>query len=130
MPCENELTMAELLFFDPMPRMLPLYQALKAALESRYPEMTAAVAKTQISFRNRHIFAMASLPWKKRKGWPDEYLLVSFGLNRRESSPRVAQAAEPYPNRWTHHVIVQRPEELDGELLAWLDEAYRFAAAK
>lgn len=130
MDAEKELAGSELLFFDPFPRVLPLYQALKEKLESRYPHMTLTISKTQISFRNRHIFAMVSLPWKRRKGWPQEYLLLSFGLARRLSSPRVAQATEPYPNRWTHHVIIERPEELDGELLEWLDEAYEFAANK
>ena len=37
---------------------------------------------------------------------------------------------EPYPNRWTHHVLVTREEELDGELLGWLEEAYEFARNK
>ena len=44
-------------------------------------------------------------------------------------SPRleqIAAAAEPYPNRWTHHVPVATPAELDGELLDWLEQAYAF----
>ena len=39
-------------------------------------------------------------------------------------------AVEPYPGRWTHHILVRTPEEIDGELLAWIDEAYAFANAK
>lgn len=33
------MTNDELLYFDKMPRMLPIYQALKAQLERAYPEM-------------------------------------------------------------------------------------------
>lgn len=124
------MTPDELLFFDKMPRLLPLYQALREKLQSAYPDMAVKVTKTQISFRNRHVFAMASLPWRRMKGWPAEYLLVSFGLSHQKQSPRIAQSVEPYPNRWTHHVPVERVEELDAELLGWLDEAFQFSMVK
>lgn len=120
----------EIAFFNRMPQMLPLYAALREKLERAYPDMDVRVAKTQISFRNRHVFAMASLPWRKVKGWPEAYLLVSFGLPCRKESPRIAQAVEAYPNRWTHHVLVVAEDEIDDTLMSWLDEAFRFSAAK
>lgn len=124
------MTNDELLYFDKMPRMLPLYQTLRQRLDSAYPEMTVKITKTQISFRSRYVFAMASLPWRRVKGWPAEYLLVSFGLSYQKASPRIAQSVEAYPNRWTHHVIVERAEEIDAELLGWIDEAYQFSIVK
>ena len=36
---------------------------------------------------------------------------------------------EPYPNRWTHHVMIGSAEEIDQELLGWLWEAAQFAAS-
>lgn len=120
----------ELLFFDKMPAMLPVYARLREQLEAAYPDLGIRVGKSQISFRNRYGFAAASLPWRRVKGWPAEYLLVSFGLARRLDDPRIAQAVEPYPNRWTHHVLVQTPEEVDETLLRWIDEAYWFAQSK
>ena len=92
--------------------------------------MTVKAAKTQISFRNRHVFAMASPPWRRLRGAPEEYLLVSFGLSHQSDSPRVWQSVEAYPGRWTHHAIVTREQDLDGELLALIDEAYHFAMVK
>lgn len=120
----------EIAFFNRMPQMLPLYVALREKLERAYPDMDVRVAKTQISFRNRHVFAMASLPWRRVKGWPEAYLLVSFGLPCRKESPRIAQAVEAYPNRWTHHVLVVAEDEIDDTLMSWLDEAFWFSAAK
>ena len=120
----------ELLFFDKMPAMLPVYARLREQLEAAYPDLGIRVGKSQISFCNRYGFAAASLPWRRVKGWPAEYLLVSFGLARRLDDPRIAQAVEPYPNRWTHHVLVQTPEEVDETLLRWIDEAYWFAQSK
>lgn len=120
----------ELLFFDQMPAILPVYARLREQLEAAYPDLGIRVGKSQISFRNRYGFAAASLPWRRVKGWPAEYLLVTFGLARRLDDPRIAQAVEPYPNRWTHHVLVQTPEEVDETLLRWIDEAYWFAQSK
>lgn len=124
------MTTDERMFFNRMPVLLPLYAALREAVEARCPGMEIRVAKTQVSFCSRHVFAMASPPWRRIRGWPEEYLLVSFGLSRRQDSARIVQAVEPYPNRWTHHVIVRRPEEIDAELLGWLEEAYRFSMEK
>lgn len=124
------MTTDELLFFDRLPRFLPVYAALKELLSARYPEMTVKVAKTQISFRSRYVFAIASLPYRRKKEWPKEYLMVSFGLPAQKISPRIALSVEAYPGRWTHHVLVERPEELDAELLGWIDEAYQFSQIK
>ena len=125
-----ELTMDEVMLFDRHPDVLPLYAALREKLAAAYPRMTSKVSKTQVSFRERYVFAMVSPPWRRVRGWPERYLLVSFGLSHRSGHPRVASCVEAYPGRWTHHVVVARAEELDGELMALIDEAYRFSMVK
>ena len=120
----------ELLFWDRWPRLLPLYELLRERLMSAYPEMKIKVSKSQISFYNRHMFAMASPPVRRRKTWPKEFMMVSFGLSYQVDSPRIAMSAEAYPNRWTHHVLVEGAEVIDGALLGWIDEAYRFSESK
>ena len=124
------MTDAELLFFNDMPQMFPVYAKLREELDRAGLDCTAKVGKTQITLRNRYVFAGVSLPWRKVKGWPEVYLLVSFGLSYRKEDPRIALATEPYPNRWTHHVVVSREEEVDGQLLGWLREARDFARCK
>ena len=76
------------------------------------------------------IQATLANPANRVRGWPERYLLVSFGLSHRSGHPRVASCVEAYPGRWTHHVVVTRAEELDGELMALIDEAYRFSMVK
>ena len=120
----------ELLFFDRIPRMLPVYETLRNELAQRYPQMKITVGKTQISFRSRYIFAMASLPVSRIRGCPDEFLLVSFGLSRRLEDDRIFQAVEPCPNRWTHHVVVTGRREIDSRLMQWLEEAHQFSMTK
>ena len=120
----------ELMFFDQYPDLTWIYEALKDSLLARYDDVQVKVSKSQISFYNRHMFAMVSLPLRHKKDWPQEFLMVSFGLEHKLENDRIAVAVEPYPNRWTHHVIVESPEEIDDELLAWLDEAYEFSNSK
>ena len=122
------MTADELLFFDPMPRALPLYEALSEMLVAAFPNVTVRVQKTQITFRERYGFAFVSL--RRMKGCPEVFLILSFGLRHRLDSPRVAAAVEPYPNRWTHHVIVSDESQLDGELMGWLRQAHDFAQTK
>lgn len=124
------MTADELLFWDRQPQLLPLYELLRERLMSAYPEMKIKVSKSQISFYNRHMFAMASPPVRRRKTWPKEFMMVSFGLSYQIDSPRIAMSVEAYPNRWTHHVIVESPEDTDGTLLGWIHEAYLFSDSK
>ena len=87
--------------------------------------------KTQISFYSRRMFAAVSFtPVRKAKDRPDPYLTITFGLPYRKESARIDVAVEPYPNRWTHHVLIGTVEEIDDELLSWIEEAAAFAQSK
>ncbi len=119
-----------LAFFEGKPAELAVYRGLFRLLDGAFPEGWVKVQKTQISFYDRHLYAAASLLLRRRKGWPEHCLLVTFGLSHRVESPRIAAAAEPYPNRWTHHVTVAGEEEIDGELMGWLREAHDYAFLK
>lgn len=39
-------------------------------------------------------------------------------------------AVEPYPGRWTHHILIDAPDQIDAQLLAWLQAAHAFALVK
>lgn len=119
-----------LFFFDGRPLELALYQTLFRSMETAFPGASVRVQKTQISFYGRHLFAAVSLPVRRRKGWPEHCIVVTIGLSYRLESPRIAVAVEPYPNRWTHHVLVSGEEQIDGELLDWLKEAWAFSENK
>lgn len=45
-------------------------------------------------------------------------------------SPRIEAASEPYPNRWTHHVLISDLNEIDDELMGWIKEAAVFSDKK
>ena len=120
-----------LFFFDKHPEALPLYEALEERIRSEIQDVTIKVQKTQISFANKHNFAFVSfLPARKAKERPDIYITVTFGLGYRKESPRIDAATEPYPNRWTHHMLISQVDEVDDELLGWIKEAGVFSAGK
>ncbi len=120
----------EILFFDKVPQLLPIYETLRNRLVEKYGDTEVKVSKTQISFRNKHIFAMVSLPLRRIKNTPKVYLFISFGLSYRLDSSRIFQAVEPYPNRLTHHVLIEHSDDVDAQLMGWLDAAYQFSMIK
>ena len=128
---KSELYVGDVLFyFHERPMEHSLYEALEARMEEAFPDATVKVQRSQISFYAHHLFAAAPLPVRRKKDWPARCLLVTFGLSHRVDHPRIAVAVEPYPNRWTHHVVVSAPEEIDGQLMDWLREAHDFALVK
>lgn len=127
----REIDADTLMFFDRHTAALPLYRAFEAVLFASFPVVNKRVQKTQITFSNRHVFACVSFARVKRKAeLPAGYMVLTLGLPAPLASERVAVKTEPYPGRWTHHIVVSKPEELDEELLSWVREAYDFAAAK
>ena len=118
-------------FFDAHPDAFPLYDKFEKRVTEHVPEVRIKVQKTQISFYNRHMFACVSFARvRKKKDCPDSYIVVTFGLDHRAVSPRIDIATEPYPNRWTHHVLISELSEIDDELMAWVEEAASFSDRK
>lgn len=118
-------------FFDRYPDAIPLYEKFEKCVEDLVPEVRIKVQKTQISFYNRHMFACVSFAGvRRKKDCPDCYIVVTFGLEHKAESPRIDIATEPYPNRWTHHVLISELEEIDDELMGWIREAAEFSDRK
>lgn len=120
-----------LLFFDKHPGAYPIYEAFREKLISRFPETRAKVQRTQISFYHRRLYACVSfLGVKKKAELPENYFVLTLGLNAPLESHRVAGKTEPYPGRWTTHFVISGLPELDEELFGWIAQAYAFAQLK
>ena len=120
-----------LFFFGNRVDALPIYERLENAILTRIPDVKIKAAKTQITFANRRGFAFVSFnPCRRAKDRPAVWMTVTFGLGCRKESPRIDAATEPYPGRWTHHVMVGTPDEIDEELLGWILEAAAFSDTK
>lgn len=119
------------MFFDRRPEALPLYEAFEEKVFSELDGVKVKVQKTQIAFSNRHNFAFVSfLPVRRAKERPEVYIVVTFGLGYCVESPRIDAAVEPYPGRFTHHVLIGEAGEIDEELMGWVKEAAAFSNKK
>ena len=120
-----------LLFFSQGREALPFYEKLEGQILAMIPDVKIKVTRTQISFSNKRGFAFVSFnPCRRAKERPAVWMTVSFGLGYRKEAERIDVATEPYPGRWTHHVMVGSSEEIDEELLGWIREAAEFSASK
>ena len=120
-----------LFFFNDHMDALPLYERLEGLILEQILDVKIKVSKTQIGFSNKRGFAFVSFnPCRKTKERPNVWITVTFGLSYRKDSPRIDVATEPYPNRWTHYIMVGSEEEIDDELMSWLREAAEFSASK
>ena len=120
-----------LFFFGEHMGALPIYKRLEETIMTRIPDVKRKVAKTQITFANKRGFLFVSFnPCRKAKERPPVWMTVTCGLGYRKESPRIDIATEPYPGRWTHHVMVGSVDEIDEELLGWIQEAAEFPASK
>ena len=127
----NMISSDELLFFDEKPAAIPLYEAFAKRLLAEIDDVTVKVRKTQISFSNKYNFAFVSLlPVRRAKERPKTWITVTFGLQYKKEAPRIDAATEPYPNRWTHHMLISSTDEIDDELMGWIKEAAAFLAGK
>lgn len=118
-------------FFDRHMDALPLYEALEHKITEEIENVRIKVQKSQISFYSRHLFACVSFARvRKKKDCPAVWIVLTLGLDHRLDSPRIEVATEPYPGRWTHHLLISEPNEVDEELLSWIKEAAAFSDRK
>ena len=117
----------EVLFFDGFPNALAAYAVLRELIMTRYPGTTVSVKKMQIGFGRPLLFAIAWLPRRKKDG---DALKLSFCLPGKVVNERIWMQVEPYPGRFMHHMFIRSVQELDAEVIAWLDAAAEFAGRK
>ena len=108
--------------FEGVKGSFALYLQLEKWICCFCPQAKVQPKKTQISFSDGCVFAVASPPMRGGLG-----LTLTLCLPEKLSSKRILSAVEPYPGRWTHHIIIQREDELDEELTRWLQSAIAFA---
>ena len=104
------------MFFAGRPRQWALFEAMRGALCSRWPETSLRVMKTCVSFDDPRPYLYVSLPPASISGGR-EGILVTFGLRRHQAHPRFAQVVRISGSRYTVHLPVFGEEEIDGELL-------------
>ena len=109
--------------FEGYPRSLALFQHVRRYIDS-LEAVKVEASKTQVSFGVKRKFAWVWLPQMGIKKQPQDSLVLTFSLPRRVEDPRIKQAVEPRPGRWTHHVVMLREADFDDRVKEWLRESY------
>ena len=127
----SALSADELLFFRDSAGSLPIYLSFREQMLDRWPSMDIRVARTQISFYLKTMVCCASLlPLRRKKEQPDAYLVITFGLDIPFDGPEVDAVVQVSHHRWTHHVMLESPEEMDDAFWALIRRAAEFSERK
>jgi len=94
-----------------------LYRRFARMVRDLGPGVRAVPVKTGIGFMVRVRFAGATVQMRG--------LRAGFWLKRRVDSARFTKVDFIPPNNYIYSFYVRSPEDLDGEVRAWLLEAYR-----
>lgn len=108
---------AALAFFAGHDAAHALFHRVIAAVAPAGPfELTATKSRVSLTARTRFVWC--------HEANDDGSIWLGFLLPRRVESPRLRSGAAG--GRWSHHVKVSSPADLDGELVGWLREAYEW----
>jgi hypothetical protein len=99
-----------------------IFDALNQAIGDLGPS-ELRVTKSQVAFRRRKAFAWAWVPGMYLRG-DHAPLVLTLALRRKDTSKRWKEVIEPAKGRFTHHLELRSTEEIDGEVRAWLAEAW------
>ena len=113
-------------FFAGEPLSRRIFETVRRAVESIGP-VNVRISRSQIVFHRRHTVALVWMPgqYLRRKVAP---LVLTFSFHQRDPSPRWKEIVVPAPGRFTHHLELYEPADVDDEVLGWLRDAWTAAA--
>lgn len=113
-------------FFVGRPAARALYGQLLLLLAPLGP-VEQRPRRTQIGLAHGVLF---SCVWHPPRKADQNGLMLQFTLEAPLAHPRVLACTQPYPGRFTHHLLLSGPQALDAELLSWLNQAYDYAGRR
>ena len=100
---------------DKEPVVTEIYERLIAELQ-KFGPLKIEPKKTSIHLGNR--FGFAGVYTRKN------YINLEVHLSHKLTSKRVSKVEQASANRYHHTIKLTAPNEVDGELLDWLKDAY------
>jgi len=100
---------------DKDPVVTEIYERLIAELQ-KFGPLKIEPKKTSIHLGNR--FGFAGVYTRKN------YINLEVHLSHKLTSKRVSKVEQASANRYHHTIKLTAPNEVDGELLDWLKDAY------
>jgi hypothetical protein len=112
-------------FFAGYEASRPIFEALRSTIED-LGSVEIRVMKSQVAFYRRKAFAWAWMPDRYLHGHHAP-LVLTLSFHFRDSSRRWKEIAEPKPGRFTHHLELYSPADIDEEVRGWLRAAWEAA---
>jgi hypothetical protein len=111
--------------FSGFPESRPLYDAL---MELVYTIGSAdiRVNRSQITLVRARPFARIWIP-EKHLLCKAASLVLSLSFPQQDTYPHWKQIVEPAPGRHIHHLEIYTTNDLDQEVQAWLQEAWKYS---
>ena len=114
------MTLDEFFAGQEEPRLI--FESLRSAVDA-IGQAELRVTKSQVAFRRRRAFAWAWMPGQYLRGRHTP-LVLTISLRRRDPSTRWKEIVEPAPGRFTHHLELYAPSDIDDGVRSWLQEAW------
>ncbi len=103
-------------YAGPKASLKPVYQAILNAVNRFGPDVEVAPKKTYVSLRRSKQFAIVQASTKDR---------VDLGLNLKEVNPaKRLEGGNVFSGMCTHKVRLTSPDEVDSQVIGWLQQAY------
>jgi len=111
-------------FFGYDPVCCAIFDAFADAMRKLYPNAEILRQKTALSFRDPRPFVYVSHGRGGRRRSEPKHITLSFALDMPVPDERIRYCVQVTPHRYTHHVELRSPEEIDDQLLLWIDMAH------
>jgi hypothetical protein len=109
-------------FFEGYKQSRPLFEKLCEMVKS-IGIFDLRVTKSQVAFRRKKAFAWAWVPGRYLHG-NTAPLVLTLAFAEQDISPRWKQIVEPAPGKFTHHLELHSPIDLDEQVMEWLRRAW------
>jgi predicted transport protein len=113
-------------FFEGHPKSKALFEVVRDTIM----QMGAAeihVMKSQVEFRRKKNFAWVWVPGRYLRGKKIAPLVLTFSLHKEDPSPRWKQIVQTSARRYTHHLELFSPADIDEQVQSWLRNAWKAA---
>lgn len=99
---------------------LQTFRRVYSAVMETHPDVTVRVSKSQVALRLRRGFAYLWIPghYLRRPAAP---VVLSIAANKRLETTRFKEVVHPGP--WMHHLEVHDVDDIDNEVVRWLQTA-------
>jgi hypothetical protein len=99
-----------------LPAFRPIFDRIEARLRSLDGDLIVDPIDKMVLFKHGGTFATLTSMTK--------WVAVGFSLRRKVASPRLARKVQGYGAKFHHVVNLVDPNDVDSELLDWLEEAF------